>query len=77
MVVVKAMAIAFAGIGIGLVAALGLTRLMESLLYEVRPNDPLTLAAVAVTLAATALLACWVPAIKASLVDPVVALRHP
>jgi putative ABC transport system permease protein len=76
MVVGQAMSIALVGIGIGLVAALGLTRLMVSLLYEVRPNDPLTLAAVTVTLAATALLACWVPAIKASLVDPSVALRH-
>jgi putative ABC transport system permease protein len=64
------------GIGFGLVAALGLTRLMESLLYEVRPNDPPTLAVVAVTLAATALLACWIPAIKAALVDPAIALRH-
>jgi len=76
MVVVQAMSIALVGIGIGLAAALALTRLMVSLLYEVRPNDPLTLAAVTVTLAATALLACWVPAIKASLVDPSVALRH-
>jgi putative ABC transport system permease protein len=76
MVVGQAMSIALVGIGIGLVAALGLTRLMVSLLYEVRPHDPLTLAAVTVTLAATALLACWVPAIKASLVDPSVALRH-
>jgi putative ABC transport system permease protein len=76
MVVGQAMTIAVVGIGIGLVAALGLTRLMESLLYEVRPNDPPTLATVAVTLAATALLACWVPAIKAALVDPAIALRH-
>jgi putative ABC transport system permease protein len=76
MVVGQAMSIAFVGIGIGLAATLGLTRLMESLLYEVRPNDPATLVAVAVTLAATALLACWVPAIKAALVDPAIALRH-
>jgi putative ABC transport system permease protein len=76
MVVGQAMSIASVGIGIGLVAALGLTCLMESLLYEVRPNDPPTLSAVAVTLAATALLACWLPAIKAALVDPAVALRH-
>jgi putative ABC transport system permease protein len=76
MVVGQAMSIALVGIGIGLGAALGLTRLMVSLLYEVRPNDPATLAAVAVTLAATSLLACWVPAIKAALVDPAVALRH-
>jgi putative ABC transport system permease protein len=76
MVVGQAMSIALVGIGVGLVAALGLTRLMVSLLYEVRPNDPPTLAGVAVTLVATALLACWIPAIKAALVDPAVALRH-
>jgi putative ABC transport system permease protein len=76
MVVGQAMSIAFVGIGIGLAATLGLTRLMESLLYEVRPNDPATLVAVAVTLSATALLACWIPAIKAALVDPALALRH-
>jgi putative ABC transport system permease protein len=76
MVIGQAMSIALIGIGVGLVAAMGLTRLMESLLYEVRPNDPPTLAAVAVTLAVTALLACSVPAVKAALVDPVVALRH-
>jgi putative ABC transport system permease protein len=76
MVVGQAMSIALVGIGVGLAAALGLTRLMESLLYEVRPNDPPTLAAVAIMLAMTSVLACWVPAIKAALVDPVVALRH-
>jgi hypothetical protein len=59
-VVGQAMSIVLAGIGVGLAAALGLTRLMVSLLYEVQPNDPATLIAVIVALAATALLASWV-----------------
>ena len=75
MVVWQGMRMALAGIGVGLVAALGLTRLMASLLYDVKANDPLTFVAVALTLAATALLACWAPALKAASVDPTVALR--
>ena len=70
------MSIVLAGIGVGLVAALGLTRLMVSLLYELQPNDPATLIAVIVALAATALLASWGPALKAALIDPATALRH-
>ncbi|MEX2261343.1 MAG: ABC transporter permease [Bryobacteraceae bacterium] len=76
MVVLDGMAIALAGILAGLAAALGLTRLMANLLYEVKANDPSTFAAVATTLAATALLACCIPAVKAALVDPIIALRH-
>ena len=66
-----------AGIGIacGLVAAIGLTRLMASLLYEVNPVDPFTYVAVCVTLAAAAVLASYVPALRATLVNPVTALR--
>jgi putative ABC transport system permease protein len=75
MVVWQGMQMAVAGIGVGLAAALGLTHLMASLLYDVKANDPLTFVAVALTLAATALLACWIPALKAALVDPTVALR--
>jgi len=75
MVLWQGMQMALAGIGVGLAAALGLTRLMASLLYDVKANDPLTFAAVALTLAATALLACWIPALRAALVDPAVALR--
>jgi predicted permease len=63
------------GIGIGLAAAVGLTRLMSSMLYGVTPTDPLTFAAVALLLGAIALLACFVPAQKAMRVDPIVALR--
>ena len=64
------------GIAIGLVAALGLTRIMASFLFGVRPTDPLTFAAVSLLLVLIALLACYLPARRATRVDPMVALRH-
>ena len=64
------------GIAIGLVAAIGVTRLMASLLFGVAPRDPLTFFAVPVLLMAIALLACYIPARRAMRVDPMVALRY-
>jgi putative ABC transport system permease protein len=75
MVVLEGMAMALAGIAAGLAGAWGLTHLIASLLYDVKANDPATFAAVAAALAATAMLACAVPALKAARVDPMVALR--
>jgi predicted permease len=64
------------GLGIGLLLALVGTRAIANLFVGVKPNDPLTFAAVGVLLAAIALLACWIPARRATRVDPLVALRY-
>jgi putative ABC transport system permease protein len=76
MVVRQGMLVAMAGIFAGLVAAVMLTRVMEGLLYEVQPIDPLTFAAVTAALASAALFACCIPAIRAARVDPVITLRY-
>jgi len=76
LVVREGMALAGAGIAVGLVAALGLTRLMASLLYGVRPADPATLLTVCLTLGIVAFLASYIPAYRATKVDPMVALRY-
>jgi putative ABC transport system permease protein len=76
MVILDGIAVALAGILAGVAAALALTRLMAGLLYGVRADDPAALAAVAVTLAATALLAFLGPALKAAWTDPKTALRY-
>jgi putative ABC transport system permease protein len=68
--------IAFAGIAIGLGAALALMRLMSSLLFSVSAFDPLTFAGVAILLVLVAMLACYIPARRTMRVDPMVALRY-
>jgi putative ABC transport system permease protein len=67
--------LANAGLFIGLAAALALTRLLQSLLFETTSHDPLTYGVVAVGLLVVATLACWLPARRAAKVDPIIALR--
>jgi putative ABC transport system permease protein len=75
MVVGHGLWLSLPGIVIGVGAALSLTRVITSLLYEVKPTDPQTFVVVAVLVVVTILLASWVPAAKAARVDPLIALR--
>jgi putative ABC transport system permease protein len=76
LILAQGLKLALIGAAIGLGAAWVLTRWMESLLFEVRPTDPLTFVSIAVALLGIALFACWVPARRATKVDPMTALRH-
>ena len=75
MIVGEGAALAFGGIAAGLAGAWGLTRFLRNLLYEVKPTDPATFAGVAILLFVVALAASYIPARRATRVDPVVALR--
>jgi putative ABC transport system permease protein len=76
LVIKQGMGLALSGSAIGIAGAVALTRAMKSWLFGVGPTDPLTFAAVALLLVGVALLACYIPARRATKVDPLVALRH-
>ena len=75
LVVRQGVRMAVAGLVLGLAVSLGLSRWLESLLYEVKPGDPVTLLGVAVVLGLVALAACLVPALRALRIQPMSALR--
>ena len=76
MILSEGMKMTLLGVAIGFLAALALTRVMASMLFGVSPNDPLTFAGVALLLALVAAAACYIPARRATRVDPMLALRH-
>jgi putative ABC transport system permease protein len=76
MILQEGMRITLIGVGIGLGAALGLTRLIAKVIYGVSASDPVTFVGVAVLLSGVALLACYIPARRAMRVDPIIALRY-
>lgn len=76
LVVGQGMALVGVGIGLGLAGALGLTRLMQTLLFKVSPADPATFMTIPILLILVALVACFLPARRATKVDPMIALRY-
>jgi len=76
LVIGQGMRVVCVGILLGISGAWALTRVMQRLLFEVKPTDPLTFSTVSLLLAGVALLACWLPARRAAKVDPMEALRY-
>jgi ABC-type antimicrobial peptide transport system permease subunit len=76
LILMEGSGLALAGITVGLGFAWALSRLMTSLLFEVKPTDPATFFSVAILLCVVAMASCYFPARRATRVDPMVALRH-
>jgi putative ABC transport system permease protein len=76
LIIAQGLKLTLLGVALGVLAAFALTRWMESLLFDVRPADPLTFVAIALLLTLVALAACWIPARRAMKVDPMIALRY-
>nr|MBA2503680.1 ABC transporter permease [Pyrinomonadaceae bacterium] len=76
MIVGQGMMLALAGVGVGLLGAFAVTRVMANLLYGVSATDPLTFVVISLLLVAAGLLACFIPALRATRVDPITALRY-
>jgi ABC-type antimicrobial peptide transport system permease subunit len=75
MVMRQGMTMVVTGLGLGVVGALAMTRLMTSLLFSVEPTDPVTFLAVGTVLIAVAALSCFIPARRVTTIDPMIALR--
>jgi ABC-type antimicrobial peptide transport system permease subunit len=75
MILAQGLRLAIVGVVVGLAGAFALTRLLKGLLFGISASDPLTFAVIAVALIGVALLACWIPARRATRVDPLEALR--
>jgi putative ABC transport system permease protein len=74
-VLAQGLVLSLVGIGVGVAAGFGLTRFLGTLLFEVKPQDPLTFLAVALVMIAVALVSCYLPARRATTVDPADVLR--